>query len=70
MKSTDAEGSSFGDELTPTQYKPWAEGQTSFYNPFEYTYYEEVEKEIEEEEKKNEGIKKTRALTNLQSACI
>ena len=62
-----AEGSLYGDELVPTQYKPWADGQTSFYNPFEYTFYEEVEKETEEEEKRMKALKKEGRLPNYKA---
>ena len=61
------EGRTAKSELMPTEYKPWAEGQTSFYNPFEFTFYEEVEKEIEATEKRVKQLKKDGSLPDYKS---
>ena len=61
------ENRSVNDELVPTTYSPWAEGQTSFYNPYEFTFYEVVQKEIEKQEKHIQQLKKQGRVPDYKS---
>ena len=61
------EGASYEDDLSVEYFYPWAEGQTSFYNPFEFTYYELVEKEIEKSEERMKQLKEEGRLPDYKS---
>ena len=61
------EGASYKDDLSVEYFYPWAEGQTSFYNPFEFTFYEVVEKDIEATENRIKQLKKENRLTDYKS---
>tara|TARA_B100001996_G_C18641157_1_gene585657 strand:- start:474 stop:1001 length:528 start_codon:yes stop_codon:yes gene_type:complete len=62
-----AEDASWEDGLTEEDFQAWAEGQTSFYNPFEFTYYELVEKAIEASEERVRQLNKEGRLPDYKS---
>lgn len=60
-------GASYKDDLSCEYFYPWAEGQTSFYNPFEFTFYEVVEKDIEATENRIKQLRKENRLPDYKS---
>ena len=62
-----SEDASWDDGLTEEDFQPWATGQTSFYNPFEFTFYERVEKDIQAMEARAEELRKRGSLPDHKS---
>lgn len=62
-----AEDASWEDGLTEEDFQPWATGQTSFYNPYELTFFEKVQEAKEAVKKRIKQLRKDGSLANYKS---